>query len=579
MKREKKFYYLSILISALLLAALQLPSCGGGSGSGRKLNQAPQVEVPSSPVDGEPNVNPVEPDRPAVKKEFPPEVWEMLKWLPHPSGGSEEESGKNVSALLPVSFDATSRYDPTLDYGWTGHKYADLSVAGNAVIEPPETVDPNEPGYIVYRISDVSQVLGEMMPEATPDYKSRYGLAVFNFAAPDGGEWEPLFWGMAPDANSPVDLSADPAWDFISGSGGFVFAFFTKYPNRVVVHEITVTEGEGKPAPAYQWFRELVYPATSFRSKGFAFDSSGHPGILHHTETSGEAYYSYYDGTAWVTVDPDPTSHFESGGNLAFDSNDNPAMAYTRSGATIRFLYFDGTQWNAEELPGDAGDFPVLAFDSADVPLIALHAMSASKIRLARKAGGSWTFEDIDTINWTATLWMQLDGNGLPGVAYEDIGADQVRYRHYNGSSWEAPELVDSATDLNPSGLMSFAYDSHDRPGVTYYDAANADLKYAFRNAGGWHVETVDSDGNVGVDSSIDFDSNNLPAIAYIDSTNGYLKFAKRNGAGWDISVVDNSGLVTVYQLNLLYDSQGFPCISYARSDGNYYARYGPSLH
>ncbi|MCD6119511.1 hypothetical protein J7K50_06685 [bacterium] len=48
----------------------------------------------------------------------------------------------------------------------------------------------------------------------------------------------------------------------------------------------------------------------------------------------------------------------------------------------------------------------------------------------------------------------------------------------------------------------------------------------AFTHKPTWHIETVDSDGNVGKYTSIALDSGGYPHISYWDETNNALKYA-----------------------------------------------------
>jgi hypothetical protein len=51
-------------------------------------------------------------------------------------------------------------------------------------------------------------------------------------------------------------------------------------------------------------------------------------------------------------------------------------------------------------------------------------------------------------------------------------------------------------------------------------------LKYAYQDDAGWHIETVDSEGNVGLYASLALDGGGYPHISYLDWSNGDLKYA-----------------------------------------------------
>ncbi len=68
--------------------------------------------------------------------------------------------------------------------------------------------------------------------------------------------------------------------------------------------------------------------------------------------------------------------------------------------------------------------------------------------------------------------------------------------------------------------------DSNDNPHICYYDGTNEDLKYSYYNGNQWIIDTIDSQGNVGMYTSMDIDTNDNVHISYYDSTNGDLKYA-----------------------------------------------------
>ncbi len=86
-----------------------------------------------------------------------------------------------------------------------------------------------------------------------------------------------------------------------------------------------------------------------------------------------------------------------------------------------------------------------------------------------------------------------------------------------------------------------------------------------------WHIETVDSNFNVGLISSLALDSNGSPHISYCDFTNHFLKYASFNGLSWYIETLDYSSPHN----SLALDSNDSPHISYMDSIGclRYFSR------
>lgn len=85
-----------------------------------------------------------------------------------------------------------------------------------------------------------------------------------------------------------------------------------------------------------------------------------------------------------------------------------------------------------------------------------------------------------------------------------------------------------------------------------------------------WQIETVDSLGDVGWDTSIALDDCGNPHISYYDSTEGTLKYAHWTGSAWHIEAVDDVGQGGVgyiaWDTSIALDRLGYPHISYCYS-------------
>jgi hypothetical protein len=152
-----------------------------------------------------------------------------------------------------------------------------------------------------------------------------------------------------------------------------------------------------------------------------------------------------------------------------------------------------------------------------------------------------------------------------------------------DGSGWHI-ETVDSSGDVGWD--TSIAVDAWGNPHISYYDSSQGTLKYARWTGSAWHIETVDyvDRGGAGYsawDTSIALDGAGYPHISYCYSTSslsGALKYARWDGVTWNIETVDTAGSVGWYT-SLALDSADTPHISHYQ-DHVYdlrYSRWGGS--
>ena len=145
-------------------------------------------------------------------------------------------------------------------------------------------------------------------------------------------------------------------------------------------------------------------------------------------------------------------------------------------------------------------------------------------------------------------------------------------------------QTVDSAGDVGWD--TSTAVDAAGKPHVSYCEYGPYmggwtcyDLKYAHQEEATWSIETVDSGGYIGAGNSLALDSQGHPHIAYgqYDCFSGCLaealRYAHYDGAAWQVEIVDSAGYVGAYA-SLALDSQDRPHISYFADDPHNDLRY-----
>ena len=227
---------------------------------------------------------------------------------------------------------------------------------------------------------------------------------------------------------------------------------------------------------------------------------------------------------------------------------------------------------------GDVGWYTSLVLDGSGFPVVSYYDQTNGDLKLVHCndpncVGGGESIVTVDSggnVGWYTSL--VLDGSGNPVVSY--YGNGDLRLVHCNDPNCaggdESIVAVDSAGSVG--AYTSLALDGSGFPVVSYWDQGTRDLKLAHCNdancdGGGESIVTVDSIGDVGVDTSLVLDGSGFPVVSYYDSTNGDLKLAHCNdpnctGIGESIVIVDSNGDVGWFT-SLALDNSGFPVISY----------------
>jgi hypothetical protein len=304
-------------------------------------------------------------------------------------------------------------------------------------------------------------------------------------------------------------------------------------------------------------------------------------------------------GTTWTTetVEDSNTGGTDRVGlltSLVLDSKDNPSISYYD--ATNGDLKFAGWEYTLTPFPhwhwtimivdstGDVGQYSSIALDSSGDEHISYYDTTNGDLKYASRAWitpyvSIWLTEVVDS---TKTVGMYsslaIDSYDNPHISYYDATNGDLKYAEWTGSAWDIQE-VDKTGDVGK--YTSLTVTSTGSPHISYYDETNDDLKYAYYRIlpipAQWVIETVDSTGSVGWDTSIALTSGNQPRISYYDQSNGALKYASRNILGsWSAKTVDDTGAVGWYT-SLALGSGDKPRISYydiGNTDLKYAALY-----
>jgi hypothetical protein len=155
---------------------------------------------------------------------------------------------------------------------------------------------------------------------------------------------------------------------------------------------------------------------------------------------------------------------------------------------------------------------------------------------------------------------VQFNGSGSHG------------YGGYGGGGWDI-QIVDS--EGNVGMCTSLDLDPYDNPHIAYCNWTSKNLKFAQWTGSTWKVETVDDSYYVGHYNSMELDSNGFAHIGYTDFPES-VKYAQWNGAYWNI---ENASEICGGYISLALDSNDYPHMSYFSSVYNIkYLRWTGSI-
>lgn len=203
----------------------------------------------------------------------------------------------------------------------------------------------------------------------------------------------------------------------------------------------------------------------------------------------------------------------------------------------------EGNVYNANgtaSVQNDAGDHADIILDRDDDPVIFYYADLSPNLsdpdrkglRVARKKNGFWEHEWIETGIEVGDISGGLDRNGNPAVAYhvegeytDSLGTHKncLKYAIKKASSWDIM-MVDES--ILCGRHCSLAFNPSGDPAIAYYAIENhsgsislEDLKFAEFAGSGWEIETVSSEGDIGLYNSLWFDDSGTAIICSYSDT------------------------------------------------------------
>lgn len=263
-----------------------------------------------------------------------------------------------------------------------------------------------------------------------------------------------------------------------------------------------------------------------------------------------EVKYSKWDGS-WSTQ---VVEHHDGSGpycwtDIALDSDNKPHMAYYKGfdWGAAKYAKRNGG-WSKEEIKsgsssdGMVGDGTAIAVDNNNCPHVVYEKDEPNdKLRYAKKTGGHWNIETVDTDYYWCTD-IAVDKYGQPHISYiSRKDGDSIRYAVKTGSGWEK-ETLESNIGLWYDGRTSIAIDDRGYPHISYWGEDINCLKYARKTDTGWEIQTVENVNSERGTSSMVLDNNGNPHISYFDDDHEKVKYAGWNGSSWAIQIVAECG-------------------------------------
>jgi hypothetical protein len=299
-----------------------------------------------------------------------------------------------------------------------------------------------------------------------------------------------------------------------------------------------------------------------------ALDDLGFPHISYYDITNGNLKYAYRDAEGWHVQTVDLLDYGGPSTSIALDAEGFPHIGYygdeilkyayqdvggwhvdsigpqgSGEGASLVldplgfahishdgiYSYQDSSGWNHEYIPGPcyAGYGNSLALDAEGEPHLTFVSESEWDycMRYASKPEGNWqtgVADDEPTAGAGCSLLM--DDSGVLHVTHVTVGLYwNVKYGWKDGSGWHS-QIVDQIDWQMMAWYTSLVLDSEGNPHFCYKRDYNLAIQHW--DGSSWHLETVDSDGNVGAYPSMALDVSDRPHISYYDDTHEALKYA-----------------------------------------------------
>ncbi len=291
------------------------------------------------------------------------------------------------------------------------------------------------------------------------------------------------------------------------------------------------------------WAIETV-DAQSVSGLSHAFDAAGRPAISYIAGSPATMRFASKSGATWALETVDARSAQNDRTSLAYDPSGRATLAYrtfsstsgngkkktTVQGGLMFSVRSAAGAWTTEVVDADAGArYVSLAYDALGNPAIAYsddvnRDNSLETLKLARKSGGTWTIEVVETgtAGFGVLCSLAFDPTtGLPSIATAENGV--IRFARFDGTAWSFESVAPGTNGV------SHAYASDGTPYVSYDDFTTvpALVRVAKRGASSWSSDAV-APVNDFVTSLL-VDAGGVPSVVYRSPTPDLnLRYARK---------------------------------------------------
>jgi hypothetical protein len=341
---------------------------------------------------------------------------------------------------------------------------------------------------------------------------------------------------VSPDTTNTVGQTTSIALD---SSGRPVVSYYDNTNGNLKVlrcGNTTCTSGNSITSPD---MTGIVGQYTSL-----ALDSSEKPVIAYFDSTNSALKILHCGNVTCtsgnVTTTPD-TDTVSTQISLVLDGSGKPAVSYYSGHLKVLRCgdvnCASGNTIAEPDTVGPVGFHSAIAIAFGGIPVVTYYDNDGGDLKVLRcgtttcLTGNTITTPDTvgDVGQYTSSV--QDPSTGVPVVSYYDITNGNLKIlRCGNNTCSSGNTFATPDTAGNVGTHTSLVLDSSNKPVVSYRSETSGDLKVLRCGnttcTAGNFISSVDTNGNVGFETSIALDSG-IPVISYFDQTNGDLRVAR----------------------------------------------------